>query len=349
MKAFIPIFLLSVTSVLSIVSVYRNPTRGRAALIFSGLLVVGIVIATAAGRNLFDSIRILSYMIFFVAPFYLLMCAFLLRANRGDAKAALVSSMVIAGIGVYAFWIEPFWLETSYVQVHSKRLTQPVRIVVLADIQTDRVGRYERAALLRAAQEKPSLILLPGDFIQERRSKRRAELFEQLREAFREAGLDRVAGVAVGGDHDPVEWPMLFDEFETVKFVETGSVDIGELHITALSLDDSANPILEINPSDKFHIVVGHRPDFALSAQLPAELLVAGHTHGGQVRLPFIGPLITYSAVPRSWAAGVTQLQESKTLSVSRGIGMERDLAPRLRFLCRPQIVVIDLIPAGVN
>jgi predicted MPP superfamily phosphohydrolase len=124
---------------------------------------------------------------------------------------------------------------------------------------------------------------------------------------------------------------------------------MGELHITGLTLDDSANPKLVVKPSDKFHIVVGHRPDFALSALMQAELLVAGHTHGGQVRLPFIGPLITFSEVPRSWAAGVTQLQENKILSVSRGIGMERDLAPRLRFLCRPQIVVIDLIPAVVE
>lgn len=349
MKAFIPILLLFVISLVSIVVVYKNPTQGRAAFLFAGLLVAGAVIASAVGRNLFDSIRIVSYTIFIVAPLYLLMCVFLLRAKRRYSMASLFGSLIIAGSGVYAFWIEPFWLETSYVQVYSKRLTQPVRIVVLADLQTDRVGSYERAALLRAAQEKPALILLPGDFIQERRSKRRAELFEQLRAAFREAGLDRIAAVAVGGDHDSVEWPALFDESETVKFVKTGSVDMGELHITGLSLDDSANPRLEINPSDKFHIVVGHRPDFALSAHLPAELLVAGHTHGGQVRLPFIGPLITYSAVPRSWAAGVTQLQEGKMLSVSRGIGMERDLAPRLRFLCRPQIVVIDLIPSGVK
>lgn len=349
MKALIPYFLLFVTSMVSIVAVYRNPTQGRLALAFGGLLVAGAVIAAVVGRNVFDSIRILSYTIFIAAPLYLLIGAYLLRAKHRLAMTALFSSILIAGIGVYSFWIEPFWLEVSYVQVHSKRLTQPVRIVVLADIQTDHVGNYERATLLRAMQEKPTLILLPGDFIQERRPKLRAELYEQLRVAFRQAGLDRIAAVAVGGDHDPVEWPTLFDESATVKFVETGSVDIGELHITGLTMEDSANPKLVVNPSDKFHIVVGHRPDFALSAHMPAELLVAGHTHGGQVRLPFIGPLITYSEVPRSWAAGVTQLQENKMLSVSRGIGMERDLAPRLRFLCRPQIVVIDLIPAVVE
>jgi uncharacterized protein len=72
---------------------------------------------------------------------------------------------------------------------------------------------------------------------------------------------------------------------------------------------------------------------------------VAGHTHGGQVRIPFIGPLATLSAVPRSWAAGITDLPSGGKLFVSRGIGMERGNAPRMRFCCRPELAVIDLVP----
>ncbi len=77
-----------------------------------------------------------------------------------------------------------------------------------------------------------------------------------------------------------------------------------------------------------------------------ADLLIAGHTHGGQVRLPLIGPLLNLSRVPRGWIAGATTLAPGRTLIVSRGIGMERANAPRLRFLCRPELVVIDLVPS---
>ena len=114
--------------------------------------------------------------------------------------------------------------------------------------------------------------------------------------------------------------------------------------MTGLGYADSANTQLMIPAADRFHIVFGHMPNFA-RGQVAADLLVAGHTHGGQVRMPWIGPIITLSAVPRAWAAGVTALSGGRTLVVSRGTGLERGHAPRLRFLCRPEIVVIELVP----
>ena len=90
--------------------------------------------------------------------------------------------------------------------------------------------------------------------------------------------------------------------------------------------------------------MIGHNPNFAL--QRPdADLYLAGHTHGGQVVIPFIGPLITFSDLPVDQVAGRTDFTNGSTLIVSRGIGLERYDAPRLRFLCRPEVAVIDLLP----
>jgi len=91
-------------------------------------------------------------------------------------------------------------------------------------------------------------------------------------------------------------------------------------------------------------VVLGHSPNFALG-RIEADLLVAGHTHGGQVRVPLVGPLVTLSKVPRRWAAGLTDLPGGGRLLVSRGVGMEGGSAPRLRLFCRPELVVIDLAP----
>ena len=91
--------------------------------------------------------------------------------------------------------------------------------------------------------------------------------------------------------------------------------------------------------------MLGHVPNFALG-KIDADLLVAGHTHGGQVRFPFIGPLDDPCRKSRSLGrAGMTDLPGGGKLLVSRGIGMERGDAPRLRFFCRPELAVIDLVP----
>jgi predicted MPP superfamily phosphohydrolase len=96
---------------------------------------------------------------------------------------------------------------------------------------------------------------------------------------------------------------------------------------------------------------MGHAPDYmnnVLLGHVRREMLcVAGHTHGGQVNIPGFGPPITLSRVPRWLAAGGLHQRKGAWLLVSRGVGMERSNAPRIRFNCRPQLVVVTLVPAG--
>ena len=116
--------------------------------------------------------------------------------------------------------------------------------------------------------------------------------------------------------------------------------------MTMLSWKDSDGARqLDLKPSEHFQILLGHKPDYSIS-EPPADLMLAGHTHGGQVQLPFFGPLLTLSDVPRAHAEGANPVGNG-TLIVSRGIGMEQIDAPRLRFFCWPELSVIDLLPAS--
>jgi len=72
------------------------------------------------------------------------------------------------------------------------------------------------------------------------------------------------------------------------------------------------------------------------------DLVLAGHTHGGQVVLPFVGPLTTASRLPHLYAGGLHDYGGTP-LHVSRGVGMERSFAPPVRFLCPPEICVLDV------
>ena len=139
-------------------------------------------------------------------------------------------------------------------------------------------------------------------------------------------------------------WPRIFDGVGVTCFERTTTREVGELTVTGLSFGESVANWTDVEPSERFHVVFGHSPNFALGG-IRADLLIAGHTHGGQVRLPLIGPPIILSAIPRRWAAGRTDLDYGPTLIVSRGVGHERGHAPRLRFLCRPELVIVDLVP----
>jgi predicted MPP superfamily phosphohydrolase len=72
------------------------------------------------------------------------------------------------------------------------------------------------------------------------------------------------------------------------------------------------------------------------------DLVLAGHTHGGQFVLPFFGPPVTASRLPRLFAGGLHDFRGTP-LHVSRGVGMERGFSPPVRFLCPPEICVVDL------
>ncbi|HZL71032.1 MAG TPA: metallophosphoesterase [Planctomycetota bacterium] len=316
-------------------------------VVFAGLLAAGGMVAVLTspflGGGLFGAMRVLAWAIFVHGVIVLAGGAIVLwKPCRKVAIPSAIAALLTAAVGIDAFFIEPHWLEVTRYRIVSAKVKRPLKIAVIADIQTDVIGDYERRALKAAADEKADIVLFAGDYIQEHDDARRRELNRELRAILKDCGFK--GAVAVEGNCDYEGWPDIFEGTEVTWTRETRTINEADVQITALSLTESEYS-LPLKPTERFHIVVGHRPDFALG-DVQADLLVAGHTHGGQVRLPGIGPLITLSRVPRSWAAGLTELPGGRTLIVSRGVGMERGPAPRLRFLCRPELVIVDLVPS---
>jgi len=122
--------------------------------------------------------------------------------------------------------------------------------------------------------------------------------------------------------------------------------DLGGLAVELLGLDDAhiARQDLRLAPrtaTERFGIAVMHSPDSAPEAAVYGyRLVVAGHTHGGQVRLPLIGALITNSHLPRRLASGLLRMGGS-FVHVSPGLGTSK-YAP-FRFLCRPEATLLEL------
>ena len=311
------------------------------------LLLGGSLLAGLLTRDPFHAMRLAAWLIFLYLPLLLLLLA--VTAWQEERRLAIVCgamATMLSLVAFDAFLVEPRWLEISSHRLEAPGLQQPLRLVVLADLQTDAVGEYERKVFRQVQELAPDLVLLPGDYLQLTAQEQQIQIpaFRALFE-----NLAPPLGIwAVRGNVEPPGWSHLFDGTGVQTFSRSGTVTVREdLRLTGLSLADSFTASLQIPPEpDGFHIVFGHGPDFALGEN-EAQLLLAGHTHGGQVRLPGIGPLITLSQVPRAWAAGLTRLEGGRVLVVSRGIGLERGRAPRLRFLCRPEVVVLDLVPSS--
>jgi uncharacterized protein len=288
--------------------------------------------------DLFGIFRFVAWSLFVHLPLGLAAAAIATRRVR-----YLALGLPVVAVGIDAFWYEPSALVVRRYRIETDKLDAPLRIGVLSDLQTDRVGRYEAGAIHRLLAESPDLLLLPGDYVQvdgPERFRQGARLRELLREA-----RPRYGGVAVRGNVEREGWREFFLGTSIRAFEDTTAVEAGPVDVVALSFRDGFTAEKVELPGDRYTIAVAHSPDFALG-DVDADLLVAGHTHGGQVVIPFFGPPITLSRLPRALAAGgLHALDGGRWLVVSRGVGLERRNAPRLRFLCRPEIVVIDVVP----
>jgi uncharacterized protein len=156
---------------------------------------------------------------------------------------------------------------------------------------------------------------------------------------------DRKRRLAEGG-----RWRDLVAQLEADGWTDlTNSrrrVQLGGLPVELLGLDDAhirwhdlrVAPRIDVGD---FGIAVMHSPDSAPeTASLGYDLLVAGHTHGGQVCLPFVGALVTNCSMPRQLVDGLIRMGPS-ILHTSRGLGTSK-YAP-FRFWCRPEATLLQL------
>ncbi len=135
-------------------------------------------------------------------------------------------------------------------------------------------------------------------------------------------------------------WDDLTDSRRAVSLlgVETEVLGLDDAHIGRHDLR-----VAPRSDADRFGVAVMHSPDTAPeAAALGYGLIVAGHTHGGQVRLPWIGALVSNCSIPPRLASGLVRMG-SAVLHTSRGLGTSK-YAP-FRFWCRPEATFLELRP----
>jgi predicted MPP superfamily phosphohydrolase len=174
---------------------------------------------------------------------------------------------------------------------------------------------------------------------------RRLSIQDSLKELFTGEFLDRAAM----SDIPPMKrrfegggaWRVLVNETALVE-VRNQTIAIAGVDDPATRHGDLQRTMQHVKRADVLIALVHVPTDLASFSQYGFQLVLAGHTHGGQVRLPFIGALRTQCDLPRHQARGLFQVGRT-WVHVSQGLGSGKLL--RLRALCPPTAYAITLEP----
>ncbi len=261
--------------------------------------------------------------------------------------AALAGGAALAAL--YAAVIEPRRLEIRRSRIHVRGLPadlEGLRIALLSDFHA---GRLTPPSVLRRAARatmaaQPDLIALAGDFVD-----RDASDLDRALDALRQ--LRAPLGVyAVPGNHDHVHgglpaWIRTMRKEARLHDLTNRYVLIhrGDATLCVAGVDDleEGTPRLVLPPAGDrdFTLLLAHNPDQAEQSRRSADaidLIVSGHTHGGQIRIPTIGPVLRKSPI---YDEGLRRRPWTQVYT-SRGLGTT--FLP-LRFHAPPELAILEL------
>jgi uncharacterized protein len=286
---------------------------------------------------------------------------FLLRINPVKPLATILLVVVwflqaalFAG-EVDGFYIEPFRLTVTELPVRAPAFLpdRSLRILQISDLHVERVTQRERDMLARIDSLQPDIIVLTGDYLNSSYSndpltiREARQLLSQLHAPY---------GVyAVNGNVDaPSTMSALFDGLPNIRVLNDEILPArlpgGIIYFVGVKMTKSGNfdagilsSLMKSLPKDAYSVLLYHTSTVINTASARGvDLFLSGHTHGGQVRLPYYGAIFTNTYYGKKYEMGEYTVGPT-TLYVSRGIGMGGGLLPRIRLFCPPELVLVEL------
>jgi predicted MPP superfamily phosphohydrolase len=282
----------------------------------------------------------------------------------------VIVTIAVLGVGcvLYGIFIERFRYRVlrHRLDILPAAAARPLVVLHLSDLHF--VRHDPRKSRFLAALPTPDVTIVTGDFLAE------PEAIEAADEGVRSVRGSLASWFVLGSNDYFIPKPLNYlayfwkgrkrrrarrgrapalvralaaDGWEELTNVRR-DVSLDGLDIELLGLDDAhiRRHDLRVAPrtaEERFGLAVMHSPDSAPeAAALGYGLIVAGHTHGGQVRLPFVGALVTNCSMPPKLASGLIRMGAA-VLHTSRGLGTSK-YAP-FRFWCRPEATFLELRP----
>jgi uncharacterized protein len=249
----------------------------------------------------------------------------------------VIAALVMAD----ALWIEPYRIEVTHYDLQGIVKT-PIKIAHLSDFHTTGVGRREKDVFRILDEEKPDIILITGDSLSDWDPS-----YTHVEEVYE--GMHAPLGVwFVRGNFEnwkPVPHERAFYAGAGVHLLmNSGALARPDLWLGGVDDPFTGHPNVDAAlagaPPDAFKILMFHAPAYFDEVAGKVNLCLAGHTHGGQVRVPFMQPLW----MPKGCWPYVSGWYESHgtKMYVTRGVGMS--MLP-IRFDCRPEVTFLTIHP----
>ncbi|MGB0370481.1 MAG: metallophosphoesterase [Opitutales bacterium] len=272
---------------------------------------------------------------------------------------SLLSGLGLKGMKWYVSEYEHGLLVERNVVIESAKIKDPIRILHISDLEAAQIGEHERKALQQVAQADVDMVIFTGDFIELQKGDQYSKLWDKLFPLLNEI-RPSLGFYGVYGDGDSRLYRIRLGEDASLRMLGTAPVFVRKgktlLCLKGLSLYQSrmrdvaehhVEGWLSALADDTFSILVGHGPEYIPSVlDNGIDLCLAGHTHGGQVHLPFLGPLIINSDVSKQFAKGYHEMGNTR-VNISAGLGSDRHKGmPIIRFGCPTEMTIIELRPS---
>lgn len=273
------------------------------------------------------------------------------RRRRRGVALAIVSAVVF----VDACVVEPRWLDTTQIELATRFSRSPgpsLHVALVSDLHTEGLGYVERQAVASVAEARADVVVITGDLIDHGRLEAARPVLAALVATKPRLGTWAVAGNwehwrppsgDLGRFYAELGITLLVDEARPLDASPSSPAGQG-IWIAGVDWEGASEHVLDRVPRGAPVLALAHAPATFDVLRRQAErgdhalLVLAGHTHGGQVRLPLIGPLwLPPGSGP--YAAGAFGSSRA-SLYVSRGIGTS--LLP-VRFFCRPELPILEL------
>ena len=274
--------------------------------------------------------------------------------------AVIIAAASAAGLGAYATLIEPYNIQVRELELSFPNLPSDFdgyTILHISDLHLTKLGRLEKRAMRIIANRTVDACLVTGDATADPRA---SDIFRRVCSSIRSS--DPIYLILGNSEHKPwldtetlVE-ALSFDGLE-ILINSSAAVSRGESRIVLAGVDDPYSNLDDVEAAfdgvdpGEFIIFLTHCPSTTPQAiERGADLILSGHTHGGQVRFPFVNRFWTHMRankalndalyLPEDLSRLLNTDAGHSVLFVNRGLGMSR---LRLRFMCPPEIAFITL------